>query len=199
MFQCCLGMIKAHRFSYIVWMGCWKSTPRHSTPTPPTHNWGFFLLLANIIRSVFQLWLEHLDGPSILKFKELLFFRNSIFNHIRFFSWEDQVVRSPEWNLHFEVFHILCVISPAPHTNIPPTWHFAQIWKHFQVVSQPKTVNFLWIKFRTSPVYGKFDMLPGSSKIPLLFIHINTIPPSGPYWSPDLRGAFSHDHSPRTG
>ena len=166
-----------------------KITPQTQHPHPPAHNWGMLLFPSSskyhpqCIPTV----TGASGGPSILKFKELLFFRNSIFNHIRFFSREDQDVRSPEWKLHFEVFHILCVISPAPHTNIPPTWHFAQIWKHFQVVSQPKTVNFLWIKFRTSPVYGKFDMLPGSSKIPLLFIHINTIPPSGPYWSPDLR------------
>ena len=110
-----------------------------------------------------------------------------------FFSQGDQVVRSQaKWKLHFRVFHILCVISPAPHTNIPPTWHFAQIWKHFQVVSQPKVVNFLWIIFRTPPVYWKFDMLPGSSRSsPYFLSSYQYHPPLRPILEP----RFTQGHS----
>ena len=112
--------------SYRVTMGAGSITTGlvqnfwHSTPTPPTHNWGFFLLLANIIRSVFQLWLERLDGPSILKFKELLFFRNSIFNHIRFFSGGPSRQIASIVKVTFpSISHIVCNIASAAYQHSP--------------------------------------------------------------------------------
>ena len=127
------------------------------------------------------------------KIQRTTIFQKINFQSYPFFSREDQVVRSQaKWKLHFRVFHILCVISPAPHTNIPPTWHFAQIWKQFQVVSQPKVVNFLWIIFRTPPVYWKFDMLPGSSRSsPYFLSSYQYHPPLRPILEP----RFTQGHS----
>ena len=198
-----LKKIKAHRFSYVVWLWCWKSPPRHNTPTP-LHTIGvccFFLLLPNIIRSVFQLWLERPDEPSILKFKELLFFRNSIFNHIRFFSGGPSRQIDSKVKVTFpSISHIVCNIASAAYQHSPNLTFCADL-ETFPGCFSTKSCELSLDNISDSPCLLKIWHASWfQQELPLLFILISIpSPPPAHIGAQIYARAFSHDHSPRTG
>ena len=174
-----------------------------STPTP-LHTIGaccFFLLLPNIIRSVFQLWLERPDGPWILKFKELLFFRKSIFNHIRFFSGGPSRQIASKVKVTFpSISHIVCNIASAAYQHSPNLTFCADL-ETFPGCFSTNSCELSLDNISDSPCLLKIWHASWfQQELPLLFIPISIpSPPPAHIGAQIYARAFSHDHSPRTG
>ena len=98
-----------------------KINPQTLHPHPPYTQLGLFPSSCKYHPQCIPTVLEHLDGPSILKFKELLFFRNSIFNHIRFFfsGGPSRQIASKVKVTFPSISHIVCNIASAAYQHSP--------------------------------------------------------------------------------
>ena len=96
------------------------------------------------------------------------------------------------------ISHIVCNITSAAFQH-SPNLIFSPRFGHISGFSALRYIFKRWYSDRVLVLAAEnLTCFLVPERAPHTFYPYQYHPPSGPYWTPDLREAFSHDHSPRT-